>query len=127
VLAHFGGYLGVTENKEPRYIIHLFRAPDWGPVHEGSYVSLESFFAFRIVEPQDWPLVVALERKYRIRSDALVYALFPPRFEQAVDAAIREEAARQIRQGRVTAASIAFSSKSSLGFVVENVTLEQLP
>jgi len=127
VLSRYQGFLGFASKDGPQYVTHAFKAPDWKPFHTGSWVSIEGFFTVRIAEPERWPVVRSLQRRNHIPADARVYALFPPSFRATIDMAIREEAARRIRQGRVREALIASTGKSVAGFVVENVTVERLP
>jgi hypothetical protein len=126
VLSRYHGSLGCADEKDPMYVTHRFQAPEWRPWGHG-WVSIDSSFTVRISQPEIWPVVRDLRRSCRLGPGGSVYALFPDHFHALLDAAIRREAARYVREGRVSKATIAFSAKSATGFVVQNVTVEPLP
>jgi hypothetical protein len=121
-LRRYQGAIGLAFPSEPAFVTYAFIAPNWSRA-QGELLSVDSFFTVIIEQPNRWRLLQNLCAQRGLEGDFLVYALFPPEFISRLHKAIRQAAAMQIQEGRVTEARIAFSATAPEGFKIVAVSV----
>jgi hypothetical protein len=122
-LRRYDGAIGLAFPSEPAFVTYAFVAPNWSRT-QGELLSVDSFFTVIIEQPGRWRLFQNLRAQRGLEGDFLVYALFPPEFIARLHKSIRQAAAMQIQEGRVTEARIAFSITAPEGFEIVAVSVE---
>jgi hypothetical protein len=124
VLGAYKGSLGFGSCDDPLVVRRMASAPDWRLAQEENPVSLDAFFALRILSPQVYTEWKRATEKAQSQSLDCVYALFPIAVERVLLQLILTEAAARNGASTIQAADVAVASSVPAGFRVENLNAQ---
>jgi hypothetical protein len=129
-LESWGGHLGFGKPDTPSYFQYLVRATDWRRIEaDKNMFALDGFFVLRLTRPEQWKFLGPVRSRNSIPDGLVVYALFPLRFYDDLDAAVREELGlkSQLDKSVPTHIEIMFSAETPVKFRVRILSMKPKP